>query len=316
MNRPQYQQTPTSASTWTNGSGTSKNYGYPSATTGLTGGVDVHRLPSRKLSQGWKVLLWTGIGTSIFIFPLAAWLWWIFVHETTTIDRQNLQLYSTANATRLLLVSSASVTLAKIIVGPLMAIHAHTAAIDWLNSSDAVNQNSRLPTPIQLANSFLVFTTGRSSSPYSLGTLSSIYSGARLLDIISALQVWARSPKHLRWPKMLTRAICLLTWLVLLSAAVAGVDLWLHFDSSSTTNVPTSTNFAAMGYNPSNMLYSRTINETLCASENQRSLAVGSGSCGLSEFVPSSYVSPAVRTNNLAEALQLWLTMRGLPSEY
>lgn len=289
MSRPQYHQTFTSGSTWTNGSGTSKYQGYSSTTTALTGGVDVQRLPSRKLSQGWKVLCCAAFGTLIFILPLAAWLWWIFVHERTTIDRQKLQLYSTANATRLLLMSSASVTLSKLIVGPFMAVHAYSAAIDWLDSSKAVSQTSRLPTPVQSACDVLVLAAVQANQN-SLGIISSIYSGARLLDIVSAVRVRTRCPKNLKWPRMLTRAICLLAWLVLLSTAITGVDLWLHFGASSTLDVPTSTDFAAMGYDPSNMLYSRTINDTLCASENQQRPAVGSGSCGLSEYVTIHYL--------------------------
>ena len=141
------------------------------------------------------------------------------------------------------------------------------------------DETSANPCPVRLLLSYALEVRLRTS----LGTISSIYSGARLIDIISAIRVRARSPKYLKWPRMLTRAIWLLTWLVVLSAAVTGVDLWLHFDASPTSDVPTSTNFAAMGYDPNIMLFSRSINDSWCATENQRTTAIGAGSCGLSE---------------------------------
>lgn len=89
-----------------------------------------------------------------------------------------------------------------------------------------------------------------------------VYQGARILDIYNAIRASKRSA--LRWPPMLRQALLLLAWLVAISSAIAGVDLWLHIDSSTTTLVPTSTDYASLGYTSGNTLFARTLNTSLC----------------------------------------------------
>jgi hypothetical protein len=109
---------------------------------------DPQLLPSTRGRKTLILLLVTVVLSLALLVPLVVWLWYIFVQETTTIDLANRVLLSTASATRLLLLSTTSMQVAKAIVGPLMAMHAYVAATDWLASS-AQASSSRLPTPIQ-----------------------------------------------------------------------------------------------------------------------------------------------------------------------
>lgn len=148
MSRPQMYQTPTSASK----SSYTFNYQAPGVAyrTAQAAGqrFDSQRLPSIK---GRKVLTILAITTTLslaLIIPLAIWLWYVFFHETTTIDIPNRILLSTASPTRLLLLSTTTMQVAKASIGLLMSMHAHVAAADWLGSSVQA-ETSRLPTPIQ-----------------------------------------------------------------------------------------------------------------------------------------------------------------------
>jgi len=109
---------------------------------------DPRQLPARKISLMLRVLIITAILSLGLILPLVVWAYFVFVRERTVLDRASLTIYTTAGPTQFVLVVTVSTTISKLLLGPLMALHAYTAAADWLESSSRGSQY-RLPSPTQ-----------------------------------------------------------------------------------------------------------------------------------------------------------------------
>ena len=110
----------------------------------------------------------------------------------------------------------------------------------------------------------------------------SLFQGARLYDIFFAFRNAQHGSGNPRWPRLLRLALVQLVWLMVLTQGIAAVTLWLQIDASSTGLVPTTSNFATLGYTPSNALFAVSLNQTLCDDQDPtRYFGTPWASCGL-----------------------------------
>ena len=95
-----------------------------------------------------RVLLTTVLLVCALTIPTVVWAWYATTLNRTVVDWRGLKLLSTATPTRLLVISTISSTMSKLMVGPVMAMYAYVGSTEWLAGS-ASGQLSKLPTTTQ-----------------------------------------------------------------------------------------------------------------------------------------------------------------------
>jgi hypothetical protein len=93
----------------------------------------------------------------------------------------------------------------------------------------------------------------------------SIYQNTGVVAFASSIKDSMRAPLGSpALPPLLKWAFLLLTWLLAVATAIHATDLWLQVSAVPSTAVPTSSDFASMGYTENNTLFARTFNWTQC----------------------------------------------------